>query len=550
MSDPSRERTGDLRRIGTSIVVSALGTWSYNVAIAVYAYDQTHSTAWVAAATVGRYIPALAITWFGSRWVARFSRRRVAVAADAGCAVTMLVLTVLAALHGPLVLAIALAALSSGLSRIQSSTALSVAADVVVESQLVRSMALIGSAEAVAVAAGPAIASLVLTFYPPPVLFLLNGITFAVSAILLAGTTALPRTKAVAQAGRPALTAADRALLRSLWPLLTVRATGAFLYGMDVVLLAVIATQQLRNQTTGYGWLLTAAGAGGLLGAVLLRRRHEVAGSTISTTVGMVLYALPLLVFLASPALGIALAAQTVRGIGCVLVTTTVIASLQRAVPSGLSQQVFGQTHTLVLAGTAVGALVAPMSLHVLGLDGTLLLAGLLPLVVQAALFRRLLRFDRGAAELTAAVDPRVSLLRQLTLFHAASRWTLSEIAERAEEQAVAAGASVVSEGEPSDALYVLVSGSVDVTARTAQGVLKLRQLDAPAYFGEIGLIHHVPRTATVTAVDGCVVWRVPADAFLSAVAQAGPSGALSESVRVRLSVTPGLEGDVLTTEL
>src|SRR5450432_749733 len=116
-----------------SVSVAALGTWSYNVGIAVYAYRATHSVNWVAAATVGRYVPALLLTWFGDRWIDRFPRRTVAVGCDLACAAAMALITLVAVAHGPLVLAIALAAISAAAARIQSSALLSVGADVVVE---------------------------------------------------------------------------------------------------------------------------------------------------------------------------------------------------------------------------------------------------------------------------------------------------------------------------------------------------------------------------------------------------------------------------------
>ena len=57
-----------LRRITASVGVSSLGTWSYNVGIAVYAYQETRSTTWVAVATVGRYAApgTTAPGWFSS----------------------------------------------------------------------------------------------------------------------------------------------------------------------------------------------------------------------------------------------------------------------------------------------------------------------------------------------------------------------------------------------------------------------------------------------------------------------------------------------------
>jgi len=84
-----------------------------------------------------------------------------------------------------------------------------------------------------------------------------------------------------------------------------------------------------------------------------------------------------------------------------------------------------------------------------------------------------------------------------------------------------------------------LVVGDVEVT-NTAGRIL--RQMTDPDYFGEIGLIRRTPRTATVTAVTPCELWRIPADAFLSALSEAGVSGALSDTVHFRFQNTPASE--------
>jgi CRP-like cAMP-binding protein len=65
----------------------------------------------------------------------------------------------------------------------------------------------------------------------------------------------------------------------------------------------------------------------------------------------------------------------------------------------------------------------------------------------------------------------------------------------------VASGAPIVSEGEASDALYVVVRGRVEVRRRGA-GVLA--RLGAGQSFGEVALLARTPRTATVLA-DGPV---------------------------------------------
>ena len=554
MTDLGGTRRRDLRLITVAIVVSALGSWSYNVAIAVYAYQQTHSPGWVALATVGRYLPALVLTWLGSRWVDRWPRRRVAVASDAVCALVMGLLALLAAAQGPLVVAIALASVSSAAARLQSAAAMAVAADVVAESQLVRSAAMVSTAEAAATAVGPALASLVLAVSSPQVLFALNGVTFATSALLLLRLGAVAERGVAAGPGPVVPAEGDRRVARSVRPLLAARGLAAAVYGADVVLLAVVATQQLRQGTAGYGWLLAAAGAGGLMAAAVLRRgvgRVGAGGAAAGgSLMGMAMYSLPLLVLAWGPAMAASLAVQAVRGAGCVLVTTTVIAGLQRAVPSRLAAPTFARAHAVVLAGTSAGAVTATILLRSVDLHTTLVVAALVPLAALTALLPALRRFDRDSALMQAAADPRLEVLRGLSLFHDASRRTLNEVADRAVEIEVAGGVAIVAEGDLSDALYVLVDGTVEVSAQDRGGPRPLRTLDAPAYFGEIGLIHSVPRTATVTTVQPCRVWRIPADAFLSAAAQAGLSSALSDSVRIRFSSAGSFDGESVPVEM
>jgi MFS family permease len=535
----SRRRENDVQRIVVSIAVSALGTWSYNVGIAVYAYEQTQSTAWVAIATVGRYIPAVLITLVGSRVADRYPKRAVAVSTDLLCAATMALLTVVALTQGSLVVAILLAALSSGLARVQSSAALSVAADIVTESRLARTANLISSAEAVATAVGPAIASLVLAVSSPAVLFALNGVTFLASAGLLIRTSAPDVVSLRPRPGSWTVEGVDetyRAAVRLVRPLLVTRTIAALVYGMDIVLLAVIATERLRDGTSGYGWLLAGAGAGGLLAAGLMRRQDRPRPTALVTSIGLVLYAVPSLVFLASPGLGGSLAVQVVRGFGCVLLTATALAGLQRGVPAAVAGRVFGLNHVLVLVGTSVGAVLAPVLIGVLGLNVTLVLVGVVPLLLQVAALPGLLHFDRrGSADLQA-LDPRVDLLRRLALFRDANRSTLYGVADRADEVKVPSGVVVIAEGEEAQHLFVLVSGSVEVTIGHGDETRTVRAMSAPSYFGEIGLLHGIARTATVTTAEDCTVWSIPADAFLAAATQAGLSSALTDTAATRFA--------------
>src|ERR1017187_3967673 len=93
---------GQARQVIASVAVSGFGTWCYNVGIAVYTFDRTHSATWVAIVTIGRYAPALVLIWLARSWVDRLPRRTVAMTADIGCAAIMVLLAIAGALNAPL----------------------------------------------------------------------------------------------------------------------------------------------------------------------------------------------------------------------------------------------------------------------------------------------------------------------------------------------------------------------------------------------------------------------------------------------------------------
>ncbi|BEP16646.1 hypothetical protein acdb102_49570 [Acidothermaceae bacterium B102] len=528
------------------MAVSGFGTWSYNVGIAVYAYERTHSASWVAIVTVGRYLPALVLSWLAHSLIERWPRRTVALTADLGCAAVMGALALAGAENAPLWLVTVIAAVSSTLARIQAASVLSLAADVVVESQLARAARLTGAAEAVATAVGSAAASALLVRFSPPALFLVNAATFVVSASLIATVRPTRRRSTGTSSAPQARDDASPAGARSFWPLQAARGLAAYVYGVDIVVLTVVASRQFHSLsgTSAYGWLLAATGLGGLIAVTPLRRATGRLQTAPLLLVGLAVYTVPVLIFALDPPAAIGIVVQVVRGIGSVLVTSAAITGLQRSVPSSMAGRVFSTTQSLVLVGTCAGALSTPLLLGLTGFHATLVISALAPVAAGLALYPALARFGRQETDLLTLLDPRLSVLRGLRLLRDASRSTLYEIADAVVEVGVEPGVPVVREGAPSDALYVLTSGAVDVTGRGPDGPVLLRRLTAPDYFGEIGLLRESPRTSTVTSSTECVLWRIPGDVFLAAIAEAGASGALSDTVQVRFATRPQHDAD------
>ncbi|MBT3944587.1 MAG: cyclic nucleotide-binding domain-containing protein [Candidatus Marinimicrobia bacterium] len=65
----------------------------------------------------------------------------------------------------------------------------------------------------------------------------------------------------------------------------------------------------------------------------------------------------------------------------------------------------------------------------------------------------------------------------------------------------------IIEEGSPGDCAYIIEKGSVEVSKITLNGKkLVLGVLEKSEIFGEMALIDGLPRSATVTALENCVL--------------------------------------------
>ncbi len=111
-----------------------------------------------------------------------------------------------------------------------------------------------------------------------------------------------------------------------------------------------------------------------------------------------------------------------------------------------------------------------------------------------------------------------IETLQGIPLFHGLSAAQLRAITSIASPQRVPADAVILREGDRGDALFILAAGSVEVTKRLGLvgsmplDVVKektLVRLDAPQFFGEMGLLEDAERSATVTALGECELLKV-----------------------------------------
>ncbi|HEX2194578.1 MAG TPA: ATP-binding protein [Candidatus Limnocylindria bacterium] len=117
--------------------------------------------------------------------------------------------------------------------------------------------------------------------------------------------------------------------------------------------------------------------------------------------------------------------------------------------------------------------------------------------------------------------------LRTAPLFAGLSEADLSRLAATVERQTLAPGDLLIREGDLGDAMFVIVSGELEVT-KHADGVeLPLARVGPGAIQGEIAAIGGRERAASVRALTDVEVLRIPREGLL-ALLDAGPEPALA----------------------
>jgi MFS family permease len=503
-----------LRRVELALAGSVTGEWAYAIALAVYAFDRGGAAA-VGLVGLIRFLPAAVTAPFAAVLGDRFARARVMVISDLLRALGMGAAAAAALGGAPpgivYALAVFVSVVSTAFRPAQAALLPSLART---PEELTAANVASTTIESVASFAGPALGGLLLAATSAGIVFAATAATFIWSAFLILRLASTPSAREpadgagiVAEALAGFQTIAREAHLR-----LVVALYGAqtLVNGALNVLIVVAALDLLDLGKSGPGFLNSAVGIGGLLGAVvalaLVGRRRLAA----DFGAGLVLWGLPIALIGVWPNEAAALTLLAVLGIGNTLVDVAALTLLQRAAPDEVLARVFGVIESLLVGTVGVGAILAPVLISGLGVRGALIATGALLPILAALSWRRLVRIDAEVA----VPERELSLLRRLPMFAPLPAATLEHLAGAFVARWVDAGSTVVREGEPGERFYVVGSGRVEVS----QDGRVLTTLGPGEYFGEIALLREVPRTATVVASEGSELLTLERDEFVAAV--------------------------------
>ncbi|MGH3484066.1 MAG: cyclic nucleotide-binding domain-containing protein [Nocardioidaceae bacterium] len=285
----------------------------------------------------------------------------------------------------------------------------------------------------------------------------------------------------------------------------------SFVRGTVDVLVVVVALDLFELPSSAAGFLASALGAGGLLGALWGLRLVGNLRLATALALGLLVYGFGLSALALAVGATMAYAILVVAGSGHAPADMAGRTLLQRVVPDPILARVFGMLEGLHQAGVAAGSAVAPLLVAVFGIRGGILVAGLLLPAAILVLRSRIHSLDDRAMPVP---ERELRILRSVDLFASLPPPEMVGLAARMTEVTAAPGTAVVREGETAHHFYVIEDGEVEVV-RDGRTVATLGSGD---YFGEIALLRHIPRAATVVAKTPTTLLSLEREPFLEEV--------------------------------
>jgi MFS family permease len=489
--------------------------WAFTVALGVVAFRDGGATA-VGVVAFVRLAPSALLAPLGTAFADRFARDRVLLWSCLIRAAATAAATLALAADGPNVAVYALALLATAaftVFRPAHSALLPTLCRTPLE--LTGANVVRGLVDSLSTLLGPLVAALLLDVGSPAAVFALaTALSLGSGLLLLRLSYEAPRRPPPQPLRLIVLETIDgfRALARhrDAGLVIGVAVAQALTRGFFNVFVVVVALELLRIGAPGVGVLTAAVGAGAVAGS--LATSMLVTGRRLGAVegIGAALWGLPLVLIAAFPHEPAVLALMGVIGVGNALVDVGLFTLVQRLVPEELLARVFGALESLVALAVAIGSLVTPLAIDLLGIRGALAVLGLVVPAVVVLAWRGLRAIDASIAHR----DEEVEVLNRVAIFRPLPMPAIDNLALQVEHAEFAAGEEVFHQGEQGDRFYVIEEGEADAIG---DGRL-IRTMRSGDGFGEIALLHDKPRSATVRARTRLRLYALDRRHFLSTV--------------------------------
>ena len=282
-----------------------------------------------------------------------------------------------------------------------------------------------------------------------------------------------------------------------------------FVGALDL-LAVVLALSVLGLGRGGAGYLNAVVAGGGLAaGAVtaLLVGRKHLSPFLVSGVLGAT-FALALVA--AHPAVVSAFLLFAVVGFSGSVFEVTALTMLQRVAPSDALAGIFSLRESLMDAGLGTGIVIVQIGVSVGGYRGALVIPAVLAVLLVASTWRSLRSVDASAQ----VPQVQIRLLRSIPMFRVLPVPALEGVARQLVAVSAPAGTVVVKAGDDGDRYYAIADGALRVEREGRQ----VATLGPGEGFGEIALVHDIPRLATVTAETDVLLYGLEKEPFVMAL--------------------------------
>jgi MFS family permease len=507
----------DLGLLGIATVCIAFATGCFTIALGVYGFE-AHGAVGVGLVALIRFLPGSLASPFIGLLIDRLPRRTVLLGSSIANVAVLAAATAAAALGAPTWVVFVFPALfaiaSCGYGPAHAALTPTLAKT---PQQLSASNVTHSAMESAGSLSAALVAGILLGSTSP-------GFVFGVAAAATAAVVAL--VIGVKKDSRPEYLAEDEEVVGALRELTVgmrtlldhpalrlASATLVLLYlfqGFAAVLVVVMALDLLGLGQGSVGFLNAAWGIGALIGAMSLAMLLDRGRLVVAIARGSLLLGGATMLPGISPEPALAYVGWLGIGIGFVFVEVGAKTLMQRLGSDETLGRVIGSLEAARQAAMALGSVGAIAFVEVIGVRGALIALGALMPVFVIGWWTRLRAHEVGAP----VAEGPYRLLRDDPIFAPLPVATLERLSHDLVPIDIPAHADVIVQGETGDRFFLIDEGEVEVLE---DGVFRRREGPGES-FGEIALLHDVPRTATVRTTTTTRLLALDQDQFLLAV--------------------------------
>jgi MFS family permease len=507
----------DMGLLGVSTAATSFATWCFTIALGVYGFE-AHGAAGVGIVALVRFLPAAIVSPLVGLLIDRFPRRSVMLASAAAAAVVLLLAMAAAALDAPTAVVFAFPALFA-IAACGYSPAHAALTPTLVETpqQLSASNVTHSVMENVGALLAALVAGLLLGPTSPAFVIGVAAAAALAVCLLVRGVQSDRRPDYVGDSDEVAGAFREVTLgARTLVSQPALRLSSAtllllFLFeGFAEVMVVVMALEMLHLGQGSVGFLNATWGIGAVLGAVALGMLFDRGRLVPAIAGGSLVLGLATILPGVAPHVVVAYAGWLAIGIGFVFVEVAAKTLMQRLGSDETLGRVIGSLESGRQTAMALGSIGAVLLVALLDVRGALVALGALLPIFVLLWWTRLRAFEVGAP----VAEEHYRLLRGNSIFSPLPLATLERLSHDLVPLAVPAGEDVIVQGEIGDRFFLIETGQVEVFENGA-----FRRNEGPGEsFGEIALLHDVPRTATVRTTVDTNLLALDRDQFLLAV--------------------------------